>query len=335
MKRLIVAALLVAALALPALPLVSSRAQAQGRGIIGADDEDGEKPRDAGPPPAEKKDEKKHEKKKKDEKKGDPKKDEKAADPKPADPKPADPKADPKKGDPKKDASSVKPDDKKKKDVLDDTDEERKKRDAEDEKKRAAEAATEKAAEEAEAKKAAAAQKALDDKKAADDKRRKETRDQRLAAAKKLRTLIRTQGTTGLGLAIEPGLPVANDVTELRVVVTKKLEVADPRFGTLQPMEGLQLTATVEDTTGKKDGWKRRYTLHQLDAPGRYGFHVTVPKDGAYKITVDGNVDGNQVGVSYPMHVGAWPPPDFDEEEKKALEASSEAGKGGRSIISE
>jgi hypothetical protein len=325
MKR-ITTTILAAALALAPLA-----ARAEGRGIIGADDEE-DAPRDAGPPPPapDKKDAKKDEKKDDKKKKGDEKKpDEKVDDKKVAD----DKKADDKKADDKK---AGKPDAKSTpKDVLDDSDEDKKKKSAEAEKKRAAEEAAEKAAEEAAAKKSEADKKAAAEKAAAEEKRRKDTRDSRLAAAKKIRGLVRTAGSTGLGLAIEPGMPVANEVTELRLRVTKKLDVADPRFGDLQPMENLALVATVEDATGKKDAWKRSYVLHALDAPGKYGFHVTLPKDGAYRVSIDGNVDGNKVAVTYPLHVGVWPPPDFDEEEKKAQEAAGEASKGGRSIISE
>lgn len=289
------------------------------RGIIGAeeDEEDGEKK--PAPPPAEepsKKDDGK--KKKKDDKK-------KAEEKKPAEPVKPDAKSTP----------TPPPSDKKKGDVLEDTAAEKTKRAAEEAKRREAEAAAEKAADEAAAKKAAEDAKKLEEKKAADEKRRKETRDQRLAAAKKLRQLVRTSGTTGLGMAVEPGMPVAGQVTELRVAVTKKLDVPDPRFGDLMPMDGLKLVATVEDASGKKDAWKRRYLLHPLEAPGKYGFHVTLPKDGAYRVRIDGDVAGDRVDVQYPVHAGVWPPPDFDEEEKKALEATGDAKRGGRSIISE
>lgn len=116
----------------------------------------------------------------------------------------------------------------------------------------------------------------------------------------------------------------------MRVDVAERLKIADPRFGELKPLQGLRLIATVrEPSTGGGSPVEHRYVVHGLRAPGAYGFHHTPRMDGEHTVRIDGQTaKGEPFSFEFPLHVGAWPPPDFDEEEKN--NARFEASGGGR-----
>lgn len=292
------------------------------RKIIGADDE---QPTDAGPPAADPKPDPKADPKAK---KGDKKADEKKAaeDKAAADKAAADKKADEEKKKKKPDAAAVKKDDKR--DVLEDTPAEKTKKSKEDEAKEAAEKAAEVAADAAAKKKDEDQKKLVDEKKAADAKKKLENKDQRLAAAKKVRQLTRTSGPFGISIAIEPGLVQKDVLLEVRLDVAQKLDVPDPRYGNLLPIKGANLVATVTSAKGRQ-----RYALHPLDTPGRYGFHTTPAKDGQVTVQISGTTkEGKSLDATFPIHVGVWPPPDFEDEEKNNL-ATTDASRGGRKVV--
>jgi hypothetical protein len=297
-------------IALHAVWLVGSGTASAQRDIPGAtddEDEDGDSK-----PATDKKDakeEKKEEKKEKTEKKGDKKdaKEEKKSDKKDA----KEEKKEQKKGD-KKDAK-VNVDD-----VLGETASEKKKRDEEDKARKAAERADDAAQKKKDEADAATKEK----KKEANEKRLKDSRESRLASAKKVRPLLRNSGAVVTSIAIEPGAVVKNTLTEIRFDIGKKLEVEDARYGNREPLKNLQLTAVVMEATGKKDA-KRVYALHSLGAPGQYGFHFTPTKDQVLQVQVVGNTaDGAPVDATFSVPVGQWPPPDFDDEERKLLKAA-------------
>jgi len=309
--------LLAAALATVALP-----AFAQREIVGGEDDEDGDAPprKTEAPPADDKKAEDPKKKKTAEEKKADDKKaDDKKADDKKADDKKADDKkADDKKADDKK-ADDKKADDKKavdaKKgpvDVLADTDDDKKKRKAEDDARKKAE----ESASVADKKKAEDKAKLAEEKRLNEEKRREDTKVQRLASAKRERTYRRVEGDVTVLAELTPGAVQKNGLVELRLDVFKRLDVADPKFGNREPFRDLRLVAVVVEQTGKKDA-RTSYAVHSLGAPGRYGFHFTPTHDGVIQVLLTGEVSERTINMAVPLHVGVWPPPDFDEEDKK------------------
>ncbi len=321
--RSLLFALIVTATALPSLPAAAQRS------VAGSDDdeddEDGGKKKDEPAKPAEPPvDPKGAKKDSKGKKKDDKKKAEEeraAADKAAADKAAAEKAAGEKGGDKKADPKSTKKGETA--DVLDETAEDKKKRKAEDDARDKAEAA----ASAADKKKADDKAKLAEEKKISDDKRRVETREQRLTSAKKVRPLVRDEGELNIQVAVQPGAAVKNELVEVRFDIGKKLTVADPKFGNREPLKNLKLTAIVSDGTGKKDA-ARAYAVHSLGAPGAYGFHVTPPKDGLLQVQVvgdapDGDGGTRSINVTFPIHVGVWPPPDFDDEDKKLLAKGS------------
>jgi hypothetical protein len=227
---------------------------------------------------------------------------------------------------PKADPKKPKKDDKKPAtgDVLEDTAEEKAKREKADAARAAAEKAAEAAAEAEKQKKLDEQKRLLEEKKAADDKRKLENKDQRLSAAKKQRLLTRQAGDVAMGVALQPGEPTAGAVVEVRVELMQRLATPDPKLGNVAPVKGADLTATVVPAGAKKGVEGIRYVLHPLEAAGRYGFHTTPAKDGVYEVQVAGTAkDGARLSATFPLHVGVWPPPDFEDEEKNNLAAAT------------
>jgi hypothetical protein len=297
--------LLAAALATVALP-----AFAQREIVGGEDDEDGDAPpRKAEEPPAD------------DKKAEDPKKkkkqtaEEKKAEDKKAEDKKAEDKKDPKKAEDKKAEDPKKAVDAKKGapvDVLADTDDDKKKRKAEDDARKKAE----ESASVADKKKAEDKAKLAEEKRLNEEKRREDTKVQRLASAKRERTYRRVEGDVTVLAELTPGAVQKNGLVELRLDVFKRLDVADPKFGNREPFRDLRLVAVVVEQTGKKDA-RTSYAVHSLGAPGRYGFHFTPVHDGVVQVLLTGEVSERTINMAIPLHVGVWPPPDFDEEDKK------------------
>jgi hypothetical protein len=216
----------------------------------------------------------------------------------------------------------------------------RKKAEAEAEEKRrakeAAEEAAQKAADEAEQKKRAAEEKKKRDAIEREKARLEANRAGRLKAAKKARLYTREDGDVVVGVSLEPGKADPDKVMEVRFEVNERLEVAHPRYGNRMPLKDLVLTATVEEPAkGKGAGKSYRYVVQPLRAPGSYGMHHTPRLEGEHTIRIEGKSrDGKKsVSFSFPVHVGVWPPPDFDDEEaKNAGETAGRAG-GGRRIV--
>lgn len=216
----------------------------------------------------------------------------------------------------------------------------RKKAEAEAEEKRrakeAADEAAQKAAEEAERKKREAAEKKKRETLEREKARLEANRAGRLKAAKKSRLYTREDGSVVVGVSLEPGKADPDKVMEVRFEVNERLEVAHPRYGNRMPLKDLVLTATIEEPAkGKGGGKSYRYVVQPLRAPGSYGLHHTPRLEGEHTIRIEGkSKDGKKrVSFSFPVHVGVWPPPDFDDEEAKNASETAGRATGGRRVV--
>lgn len=143
-----------------------------------------------------------------------------------------------------------------------------------------------------------------------------------------------------------PGAVEPKKLTELVFDARVKLEDPDPTYGDYAPVEDLYLVATLTpvggppapatpeakpaDSKAKGKGKAAApapapavgpspvaYVVHSLGDAGMYGFHVTFPSAGKWEVRLSGSrKDGKALEGSFPLHVGIWPPPDFDQEEK-------------------
>ena len=212
-----------------------------------------------------------------------------------------------------------------------------KEKSAEKEKKRAERKAAKKAAKEA-AKKAAADKKEAVEAKGRQvvekEKARLEgNKEARLLAAKKQRKLSRRSGDLVFTITMIPGAPAPGDVLELRVDTFKELAVADVKFGKFKPQERVQMAAEVSPPETGQDEEARTFRVHRLSSPGSYGFHVTPGKEGQHGLSITGKSDDDTpFTVDVALHVGVWPPPDFDGEEQNNAKQKA-TGSSGRRIV--
>lgn len=241
-------------------------------------------------------------------------------------------------GDAKKDSAA----DKKKKAAEEKA---RKKREAEEKKKaeeaerkrkakEAAEEAARKAAEEAERKKKEAVERKKEEAERKEKERLEKNRAARLKSAKKTRRYSREDDELVAGATMTPGKPTKSKVLELRFDLGKQLEVAHPKYGDRMPLKGWSVVATVQEpATGKGEAKTWSYAVHPLRAPGSYGFHHTPRIDGEHTVSIEASRGDDSMSFTVPVHVGAWPPPDFEEEEANNAKAAAGRAAGSRRII--
>jgi len=179
--------------------------------------------------------------------------------------------------------------------------------------------------------------KAESKKKAAADKRHRNE----LKAARSERVLIRTEGKVRMRIVLRPGAPEIKAVEEVRIDLAEKLDAPDPTYGEFRPISGANLVATVsyvdalaEEPTATKRGKGKskvvpevpqplRYRVHALEDAGVYGFHTTLLTTGKYQVTLAGKAaDGRAVSGSFDLYPGVWPPPDWEQERRKAAATS-------------
>jgi hypothetical protein len=188
--------------------------------------------------------------------------------------------------------------------------------------KELAEEAAERAAKEAKEKAEEAKRQAEEEKRRKEEERKEANRAARLRSAKKLRTLTREADGNLVVATLTPGGPNSEKVVEMRFDVGERLKVAHARYGNMKPLKGLRLVATVTGPDGATS-----YRVHPLKAAGAYGFHTTPKAAGEYSV----QLTGKNIDVTFPVHVGVWPPPDFEDEEK--LNAKAAAQGTGRRIL--
>lgn len=189
-------------------------------------------------------------------------------------------------------------------------------------KRELAEEAAERAREEAEEKKKEAKRKKEEEKKRKVEERKAQNKDARLKNAKSARFLTRDEGNYRIVTTLLPGAVKSGKVLEVRFDVGTKLEVAHPKYGNIKPQKGLRMIAIVDDGTEKKT-----YLVHPLKAAGAYGFHHTPSADGEISV----RLEYKEFQSDTTVHVGAWPPPDFEDEE--ANNAKMSASSSARKVI--
>lgn len=186
-------------------------------------------------------------------------------------------------------------------------------------------------------------------KKAAEEQKKKDDAAKRLRAelnaARAERVLVRKVNDLQLRVSLTPGAPEAKAVEEIRLDITRKLKVADSRYGDSKPVVGANLVAKLhfveglsdapvvaKDRKGKARKGKGRkakgkkksslvlpkdqlFRLHALGDAGLYGLHLTMPIPGHYSLKISGqDRDAKDIEATLELYPGQWPPPDWDQE---------------------
>jgi hypothetical protein len=138
--------------------------------------------------------------------------------------------------------------------------------------------------------------------------------------AKPATRLLQRSLTDGLSAAIRisPGVPDAGKV--IRVII----EISKSGVAGSLPLNGAQLLALIEPNTKATKDRKIRRSLARVKPMGRkvqafkdrgsYGFHLTLPVAGSYRVTIEGSLKGKAIGFEFGLYPELWPAPDLQDE---------------------
>lgn len=133
------------------------------------------------------------------------------------------------------------------------------------------------------------------------------------------RMLQRQMAGSQVAIEILPGVPKADQVTEVKIQISKK-GAAGP-----VPVTNAQLKAEIRpDLKTTKDRKLRRGLrrtkpvgrwVHSLPDRGTYGFHITLPASGSYIVKLTGKIGDSEVEADFGLHADIWPAPDLQSEQ--------------------
>jgi hypothetical protein len=134
--------------------------------------------------------------------------------------------------------------------------------------------------------------------------------------------------THAFTLSFAPGIPDANQTTEILVLANSIPKTPHPTFGTRVPLKDARLLLEFTNPAGEVVG---RYLAHPIPlSAGKYGVHFTPTQAGLYTIGVKGKTaEGEDVAAELKMPVAVWPLP-------KELEGSGDPEGGNvRRVITQ
>ena len=134
--------------------------------------------------------------------------------------------------------------------------------------------------------------------------------------------------THAFTLSFAPGIPDANQTTEILMVANSIPKTPHPTFGTRVPLKDARLVLEFTNPAGEVVG---RYLAHPIPlSAGKYGVHFTPTQAGIYTVGVKGRTsDGQDVAAELKMPVAVWPLP-------KELEGSGDPEGGNvRRVITQ
>ena len=106
----------------------------------------------------------------------------------------------------------------------------------------------------------------------------------------------------------KPGIPKANEMTEIRVFATAIPPKPDPRYGNRIPLKDATFTIEAINPAGESVG---RYRAHAFPLQrGRYGLHITPTQAGLYELILVGKTGaGKKLSARLKLPVDVWPLP--------------------------
>lgn len=119
-------------------------------------------------------------------------------------------------------------------------------------------------------------------------------------------------GNSVLVMQVNPDAPKPGAPVEVQLRLHEILPTPDPRYGDRKPVEKAKLIAAISGPGVPT----RRYEVHPLGVPGRYGFHFTpAAASGLYKIAVE-RLDGRRAqSTEFTLGVGVDTPGIADRAE--------------------
>ena len=137
------------------------------------------------------------------------------------------------------------------------------------------------------------------------------------------RTWTVKSGSYAFTLEFNPGIPAANQVTEIMVLAGSIPKTPHPTYGNRIPLSDARITVEATNPAGQSIG---RFLAHPFALQaGRYGLHLTPTQDGVYELFIQARTaEGEKVEARVKMPVNVWPLP-------KELEGGGEdVGNSGR-----
>jgi len=139
------------------------------------------------------------------------------------------------------------------------------------------------------------------------------------------------QGGLSAAIRIQPGVPEVGQVTRVIIEISRKGPTGPI------PLNGAVLTALIEPNTKATKDRKMRRALARVKAIGRqvqslkdrgsYGFHVSLPAAGSYRVTIEGALKDAMVGFEFGLYPSLWPAPYLQAEE-----AMTQSGRSRRPL---
>lgn len=123
-----------------------------------------------------------------------------------------------------------------------------------------------------------------------------------------------------------PGVPNAEERTEILLTVNEVPKTPHPRYGNAVPATGARVVVELTNPVGDVVA---RYQAHEIPlSAGKFGLHVTPPQDGMLGLNVKGRArDGKTFEGTIRFPVNVWPLPE-------ELSSGTRTGSGGRRPIS-
>ena len=109
-------------------------------------------------------------------------------------------------------------------------------------------------------------------------------------------------------VAMKPGIPDPDQVTEVMINANAIPKTPHPRFGSRVPLEEANIIVEAMNPAGQLVG---RYRAHSIPlASGKYGLHVTPSQEGIYTLSIRGtSADGKPLSADVKLPVKVWPLP--------------------------
>lgn len=123
---------------------------------------------------------------------------------------------------------------------------------------------------------------------------------------------LAVEGTKGskfdIGLRFAPGVPNADERTEIILTVNEVPKTPHPRYGTAVPVTGARVVVELTNPVGDIVA---RYLTHEIPlSAGKFGLHITPPQDGMLGLNVKGRTrDGKVFEGTLRFPVNVWPLP--------------------------